>query len=160
MNKRLISILVVLTLIAGCVFALAETVEVAESPAASAAATVAPSASADTTEVPAEPAVKGKTRYVSAPSGLYIRETPDLEGKIVATPDFNYALTVIGEEGKWSHVLYESNGIVYEGYAWTEYLSAHKTVLKAKATPAPEVTPEVTPVPEPKPLLLTGDEEG
>lgn len=155
MTKRIIAVLIVLALAVGCVFALAETT------------TAEPAAMMDNemmdnemmddevnAEVTAEPTPipEGKTRYVSAPSGLYIREAADLKAKIVATPDFNYALKVIGEEGKWSHVIFETGDRVFEGYAWTAYLSDHKTVLKpaAKAAPTAEPTKEapVEPTPE------------
>ena len=123
MMKRIIAVLIVLALAIGCAFALAETT------------------TAEPTPIP-----EGKTRYVSAPSGLYIREAADLKAKIVATPDFNYALKVIGEEGKWSHVIFETGDRVFEGYCWTAYLSDHKTVLKpaAKAAPTAEPTEEPT----------------
>ena len=144
MTKRIIAVLIVLALAIGCVFALAETT------------TAEPAAMMDNemmddevnAEVTAEPTPipEGKTRYVSAPSGLYIREAADLKAKIVATPDFNYALKVIGEEGKWSHVIFETGDRVFEGYCWTAYLSDHKTVLKpaAKAAPTAEPTEEPT----------------
>ena len=112
-------------------------------------------------EPTATPIPEGKTRYVSAPSGLYIREAADLKAKIVATPDFNYALKVIGEEGKWSHVIFETNGRVFEGYAWTAYLSDHKTVLKpaAKVEPTAEPTKEPSVEPTPVPGGETGEGE-
>ena len=99
MTKRIVSLLIALVLALGCAFAVAET----------------------TTE--------GKTRYISARRGLNIRAAADLEAEIVATPDFNYTVRVVGEEGKWSQVVYESNGQVYEGYCWTAYLSDHKIVV-------------------------------
>ena len=102
MIRRIVASAIVLVLALGCAFALAE----------------------DTA------ALEGKTRYISARKGLYIRATADLDAEIVATPDFNYTVKVIGEEGKWSHVIYESNGKTYEGYCWTAYLSNHKIVVK------------------------------
>ena len=141
-------------------FALAETTtaEPSAEPTAEATAEVNAEVTAEAAAEPtATPIPEGKTRYVSAPSGLYIREAADLEAKIVATPDFNYALKVIGEEGKWSHVIFETNGRVFEGYAWTAYLSDHKTVLKpaVKAEPTAEPTAEApvepTQIPQPAP---------
>ncbi len=102
MIRRIVASVIVLVLALGCVFALAE----------------------DTT------AQEGKTRYISARKGLYIRAAADTDAEIVATPDFNYTVKVIGEEGKWSHVIYESNDQTYEGYCWTAYLSNHKIVVK------------------------------
>ena len=154
MTKRIIAVLIVLVLAVGCVFALAETTTA--EPSAEATAEVNAEATAEAAVEPtATPIPEGKTRYVSAPSGLYIREAADLKAKIVATPDFNYALKVIGEEGKWSHVIFETNGRVFEGYAWTAYLSDHKTVLKpaAKVEPTAEPTeePPVEPTAPPQP---------
>ncbi len=102
--KRILTVLIALMLVLSCSFAMAEGT-----------------------------AAEGKTRYISARSGLNIRAAADLDAEVVATPDFNYAVKVIGEEGKWSHVIYESNGISYEGYCWTGYLSSHKIVVKYKA---------------------------
>ena len=160
MTKRIIAVLIVLVLAIGCVFALAETT--AANPSAESTVEATAEVNAEVTaEAAAEPAPtpipEGKTRYVSAPSGLYIREAADLKARIVATPDFNYALKVIGEEGKWSHVIFETNGRVFEGYAWTAYLSDHKTVLKpaVKAEPTAEPTAEApvepTQIPQPAP---------
>lgn len=126
MMKRIIAVLIVLALAIGCAFALAETT------------------TAEPTPIP-----EGKTRYVSAPSGLYIRATAELDGEIVATLDFNYALKVIGEEGKWSHVIFETGDRVFEGYAWTAYLSDHKTVLKPAVKAEPTAEPPATPNPQP-----------
>lgn len=143
MTKRIIAVLIVLALAVGCVFALAETTTA--EPSAEATAEVNAEVTAEATAEPTPtPIPEGKTRYVSAPSGLYIREAADLKAKIVATPDFNYALKVIGEEGKWSRVIFETNGRVFEGYCWTAYLSDHKTVLKpaAKVEPTAEPTEE------------------
>ena len=153
MTKRIIAVLVVLALAIGCVFALAETTTA--EPTAEPTAEVNAEATAEATVEPtATPIPEGKTRYVSAISGLYIRAAAELDAEIVATPDFNYALKVIGEEGKWSHVIFETNGRVFEGYCWTAYLSDHKTVLKVKAAEEPkaETTPEVTlePVEDPE----------
>ena len=149
MTKRIMALVLALVLTMGCVFALAETVttEATEEPAAEATAEAteepteeaAEEATEETTE---ETVVEGKTRYICAPSGLYIRAAADLEAEIVATPDFNYAVKVIGEEGKWSHVIYESNDKTYEGYCWTAYLSTHKTVVKAAEKTEKEETPE------------------
>ena len=147
MTKRIIAVLIVLVLAIGCVFALAETTaaEPSDEPTPEATAEVNAEVTAESTPIP-----EGKTRYVSAPSGLYIREAADLKAKIVATPDFNYALKVIGEEGKWSHVIFETNGRVFEGYCWTAYLSDHKTVLKPAAKVEAEPTEEPdTRLPEP-----------
>ena len=102
MIRRIVASAIALVLTLGCMFALAEDVAAQE----------------------------GKTRYISARKGLYIRATADLDAEIVATPDFNYTVKVIGEEGKWSHVIYESNDQTYEGYCWTAYLSNHKIVVK------------------------------
>ncbi len=106
MIKRIAAALIVLALALGCAFALAETAD---------------------TEITA---VEGKTRYIATGKGLNIRAAADLDAEIVATPDFNYTVKVIGEEGKWSHVIYESNDQIYEGYCWTAYLSDHKIVVK------------------------------
>lgn len=160
MTKRIIAVLIVLVLAIGCVFALAETT--AANPSAESTVEATAEVNAEVTaeaavEPTATPIPEGKTRYVSAPSGLYIREAADLKARIVATPDFNYALKVIGEEGKWSHVIFETNGRVFEGYAWTAYLSDHKTVLKpaAKVKPTAEPTAEApvepTQIPQPNP---------
>ena len=142
MIKRILSALIVLVLALGCVFALAEatteasaateeTAAVEETTATEAVAATEETAAAEETATAEEAAaVEGKTRYIRARSGLNIRAAADLEAEIVATPDFNYAVKVIGEEGKWSHVLYESNDQVYEGYCWTAYLCSHKTVVK------------------------------
>ena len=124
MTKRIVSLLIALVLALGCAFAVAET----------------------TTE--------GKTRYISARRGLNIRAAADLEAEIVATPDFNYTVKVVGEEGKWSQVVYESNGQVYEGYCWTAYLSDHKIVVK-KAVEKVEEEPEEKPEEE-----VTGGQSG
>ena len=164
MTKRIIAVLIVLVLAVGCVFALAETTtaEPSAEPTAEATAEVNAEVTAEAAVEPtATPIPEGKTRYVSAPSGLYIREAADLEAKIVATPDFNYALKVIGEEGKWSHVIFETNGRVFEGYAWTAYLSDHKTVLKpaAKVEPTAEPTKEPSVEPTPVPGGETGEGE-
>ena len=164
MTKRIIAVLIVLVLAVGCVFALAETTtaEPSAEPTAEATAEVNAEVTAEAAAEPtATPIPEGKTRYVSAPSGLYIREAADLEAKIVATPDFNYALKVIGEEGKWSHVIFETNGRVFEGYAWTAYLSDHKTVLKpaAKVEPTAEPTEEPSVEPTPVPGGETGEGE-
>ena len=102
MIRRIVASAIALVLTLGCMFALAEDVAAQE----------------------------GKTRYISARKGLYIRATADLDAEIVATPDFNYTVKVIGEEGKWSHVIYESNDQTYEGYCWTAYLSNHRIVVK------------------------------
>lgn len=164
MTKRIIAVLIVLVLAVGCVFALAETTtaEPSAEPTAEATAEVNAEVTAEAAVEPtATPIPEGKTRYVSAPSGLYIREAADLEAKIVATPDFNYALKVIGEEGKWSHVIFETNGRVFEGYCWTAYLSDHKTVLKpaAKVEPTAEPTEEPPVEPTPVPGGETGEGE-
>ena len=164
MTKRIIAVLIVLALAIGCVFALAETTtaEFSAEPTAEATAEVNAEVTAEATAEPtATPIPEGKTRYVSAPSGLYIREAADLKAKIVATPDFNYALKVIGEEGKWSHVIFETNGRVFEGYCWTAYLSDHKTVLKpaAKVEPTAEPTEEAPVEPTPVPGGETGEGE-
>ena len=106
MIKRIAAALIVLALALGCAFALAET--------------------ADTETA----AVEGKTRYIATGKGLNIRADADLDAEVIATPDFNYTVKVIGEEGKWSHVIYESNDKTYEGYCWTAYLSDHKIVVK------------------------------
>lgn len=164
MTKRIIAVLIVLALAIGCVFALAETTtaEPSAEPTAEATAEVNAEVTAEAAAEPtATPIPEGKTRYVSAPSGLYIREAADLKAKIVATPDFNYALKVIGEEGKWSHVIFETNGRVFEGYAWTAYLSDHKTVLKpaAKVEPTAEPTKEPSVEPTPVPGGETGEGE-
>ena len=160
MTKRIIAVLIVLALAIGCVFALAETTTAEPSAEPTAEATAEVNAEA-TAEPTATPIPEGKTRYVSAPSGLYIREAADLEAEIVATTDFNYALKVIGEEGKWSHVIFETNGRVFEGYAWTAYLSDHKTVLKpaVKAEPTAEPTAEapVEPTAVPSQPATTGE---
>ena len=112
MMKRIVAALLVLVLALGCVFALAETAATEESTTTEAAV------------------VEGKTRYIAAGKGLNIRAAADLEAEVIATPDFNYSVKVIGEEGKWSHVIYESNDETYEGYCWTAYLSDHKIVVK------------------------------
>ena len=106
MIKRIAAALIVLALALGCAFALAET--------------------ADTETA----AVEGKTRYIATGKGLNIRAAADLDAEVIATPDFNYTVKVIGEEGKWSHVIYESNDKTYDGYCWTAYLSDHKIVVK------------------------------
>lgn len=157
MTKRIIAVLIVLALAIGCVFALAETTTA--EPSAEATAEVNADVTEEATAEPTPtPIPEGKTRYVSAPSGLYIREAADLKAKIVATPDFNYALKVIGEEGKWSHVIFETNGRVFEGYAWTAYLSDHKTVLKPAVKAAPTAEPtEEAPV---EPTQIPGGETG
>ena len=149
MTKRIIAVLVVLALAIGCVVALAETTT-AEPSAEPTAEVNAEATEEATVEPTATPIPEGKTRYVSAPSGLYIRAAAELDAEIVATPDFNYALKVIGEEGKWSHVIFETNGRVFEGYCWTAYLSDAKTVLKVKTTEAPNTEPEKTRDPEPE----------
>ena len=112
MMKRIVAALLVLVLALGCVFALAETAATEESTSTEAAA------------------VEGKTRYIAAGKGLNIRAAADLDAEVIATPDFNYTVKVIGEEGKWSHVIYESNDKTYEGYCWTAYLSDHKIVVQ------------------------------
>ena len=130
MMKRIVAALLVSVLALGCAFALAETAATEET-ATEETATTETTTEETTTEETAT-TVEGKTRYISARKGLYIRAAADLDAEIVATPDFNYTVKVIGEEGKWSHVIYESNGKTYEGYCWTAYLSNHKIVVVKK----------------------------
>ncbi len=157
MMKRIVAIITVIVLALGCVFALAETAAVeptAEVVAAeiteeaAAEATTEEAAAEETAETEPAPVPEGKTRYVSAPSGVYMREAADVKAKVVATPDFNYMVKEIGREGKWSHVIFEtSHDRVFEGYIWTAYLSDKKTVLKKAEAPAP--APAVTEEPDP-----------
>ena len=113
MMKRFAAALIVLVLALGCVFALAETATTAESTTAEATATETTTAQEGTTAEAA--AVEGKIRYIATGKGLNIRAAADLEAEVIAAPGFNYTVKVIGEEGKWSHVIYESNGQTYEG---------------------------------------------
>ena len=144
MIKRITTMLIVLILAFGCTFALAETTATEETTVVQTTMTVEEAE-----------AVEGKTRYVTAYPCLNIRAEADLEAEIVTTRHFNHTVKVIGEEGKWSHVLIVRGDQVFEGYCWTDCLSDHKIIVK-KAVEKVEEEPEEKPEEE----AVTGGETG
>jgi hypothetical protein len=74
-------------------------------------------------------------RFVAAPSGLRLRETPDVKGKIVVTAPYSSSvellkkqptapktLTIEGKKGKFVYVQYEEKkGYVFDGFLQEEY---------------------------------------
>ena len=143
MIQRITTMLIALILAFSCTFALAETTTTEETTVAQTTMT------AEEAE-----AIEGKTRYVTARPCLNIRAEADLEAEIITTRHFNHTVKVIGEEGKWSHVLIVRGDQVFEGYCWTDCLSDHKIVVK-KAVEKVEEEPEEKPEEE-----VTGGQSG
>jgi hypothetical protein len=74
-------------------------------------------------------------RFVAAPSGLRLRETPDVKGKLVVTAPYSSSvellkkqpaapktLTIEGKKGKFVYVQYEGKkGYVFDGFLQEDY---------------------------------------
>ncbi len=128
MTKRIMTMFIVMALALGGTSALAEPTATATADAET--ATTETTAAEAITTVEEADAIEGKTRYVAASPCLNIRVSADLEAEIVTTRHFNHTVKVIGEEGKWSHVLIVRGDQVFEGYCWTACLSDQKIVVK------------------------------
>ncbi|MGL4453032.1 MAG: SH3 domain-containing protein [Sarcina sp.] len=90
---------------------------------------------------------KGETIQVTSSIGLWLLNSPSIDGSKITVMPYNTEVTVLGQIGNWTKVNY--NGTI--GWCYSQYTNAINT-----SSPSPKpTTPKVAPAPTTKPVIGT-----